>query len=274
MNKDIPKLYDIPIEQLEVWEEANVRKMDVLLNIEDLAGNIKKYGVQSPLLVQEEEKNKKYFIFSGQRRYEASKIVNMETIPCLVYKNMSVTQAKILSFSENMYRADMTIEDKSIATRELFDKFKNMDKVAIALGVKNVNTVKRYLKYDDIPDELRKYGKKPDGDLFANEIEDIYFNFPDLKHAVNVAKKLSSLKKGTIKRRKMHASIKISSAYDTVETISKRADKSLRMQTFKIILPDARSKTLEKVANVRKMPIEDFLVNIVENWIDEYLGVR
>ena len=274
MSKDVPELYDIPIEQLEVWEEANVRKMDVLLHIEDLAGNIKKYGVQSPLLVWEKEKNKKYLIFSGQRRYKASKIANIKSIPCLVYKTMSVTQAKILSFSENMYRADMTIEDKSTATRELFDKFKNMDKVAIALGVKDVNTVKRYLKYDDIPDELRKYGRKPHGDLFANEIEDIYFNFPDLKRAVAVAKKLSSLKKGTVKRRKMHASVKASNAYDDIETISKRADKFIRMQTFKIILPDSRSKTLEKVASVRKIPIEDFLVNIVENWIDEYLSGR
>lgn len=272
MNKEIPELYDIPIDELEIWKEANVRKMDVMLHIEDLAGNIKKYGIQSPLLVWEEEKNKKYLIFSGQRRYEASKIANMESIPCLVYKTMSVTQAKILSFSENMYRADMTIEDKSTATRELFDKFKDMDKVAVALGVKNVNTVKRYLKYDDIPDELRKYGRNPHGDLFANEIEDIYFNFPDLKRAVAVAKKLSSLKKGTVKRRKMHASVKVSSSHDDVETISKRADKFIRMQTFKIILPDTRSKTLEKVASVRKIPIEDFLVNIVENWIDEYLN--
>ncbi|MBI1663568.1 MAG: ParB/RepB/Spo0J family partition protein [Nitrosopumilus sp.] len=127
---EVPELYDIPIEQLEVWEEANVRKRDVLLNIEDLAGNIKKFGVQSPLLVWEKKKNEKYIIFSGQRRYEASKLADLDTIPCLVYKTMTVTQAKVLSFSENMYREDMTMEDKSNATRELFEKFKDMDKVA------------------------------------------------------------------------------------------------------------------------------------------------
>ena len=127
---EVPELYDISIEQLEVWEEANVRKREVLLNIEDLAGNIKKFGVQSPLLVWEKKKNEKYMIFSGQRRYEASKLADLDTIPCLVYKTMTVTQAKVLSFSENMYREDMTMEDKSNATRELFEKFKDMDKVA------------------------------------------------------------------------------------------------------------------------------------------------
>ena len=56
---EVPELYDIPIEQLEVWEEANVRKTDVLLHIEDLAGNIKKFGVQAPLLVWKKHKSKK-----------------------------------------------------------------------------------------------------------------------------------------------------------------------------------------------------------------------
>ena len=130
MNKKTPELHVIPIEQLDVWEDANVRKMNVLLRIDELAGNIKQHGVQSPLLVKEKEKNKKYFIFSGQRRYEASKIAGIESIPCLVYKNISLTQAKILSFSENMYRADMTMEDKSHATRELFTKLKKMERVA------------------------------------------------------------------------------------------------------------------------------------------------
>jgi len=51
--EDKPELRDIPVDQLKLWEEANVRKSEVLLNIEDLAGNIKKYGVKVPLLVKE-----------------------------------------------------------------------------------------------------------------------------------------------------------------------------------------------------------------------------
>ena len=274
MNKKTPELHVIPIEQLDVWEDANVRKMNVLLRIDELAGNIKQHGVQSPLLVKEKEKNKKYFIFSGQRRYEASKIAGIESIPCLVYKNISLTQAKILSFSENMYRADMTMEDKSHATRELFTKLKKMERVAKVLGVKNVQTVKRYLRYDDIPEELKKYGRKPHGDLSANEVEDIYFNYPDQTRAVNIAKMLASIKKSTIKRQKTHASIKMAVASDDITAITKRANKLIHVQTFKIVLLDTRSKTLEKVASARKISIEDFIVNIVESWIDGYLSGR
>ena len=267
-----PELYDIPIEDLELWKEANVRKQEVFLNIEDLAGNIKRYGVQVPLLVKKKDKHN-YLIFSGQRRFEASKIAGLDELPCFVFENITLTEAKILSFSENLYREGMTIDDKSRAANELFKQFQNEEKVAKALGVKNVQTVRRYLKYDFISEELRKYGKKP-YNLFANEIEDIFFKFPDSNRAIAVAKKLSSLKKGTVHRRKLHASIKVSHSSDDVGTISKRADKLIRLQTFKIILPDTSSKTIEKVALVRKMKIEDFLVDIVEEWISRYLSGR
>ena len=80
--------------------------------------------------------------------------------------------------------------------------------------------VKRDIQNISITKKTYKYGRKP-YDLFANEIEDIYFNFPDLKRAISVAKKLASIKKDTLKRRKMHASVKVSSAYDDVNMISK-----------------------------------------------------
>ena len=272
MIEDRPELWDTPIEQLELWKEANVRKTDVLLNIEELAGNIKRYGVQVPLLVKVVERNKKYLVFSGQRRLKACEIAGVSLIPCFVFKNITLIEAKILSFSENLYRESMTMDDKSLAASELFKKFKNMGKVARALGVKDVKTVRRYLKYDDIPEEVRKFGKKAHGNLSAQEIEDIHFIFPDRDRAVASAKKLATLRKGTLSRRKFHESIRQSHSSDDVHTISKRADKLIHMQTFTIVLPDSRSKTLEKVAHARRMKIEDFLVNIVEQWIDSYLS--
>jgi ParB/RepB/Spo0J family partition protein len=269
-----PDLKNIPITQLELWEEANVRKTDVLLNIEDLAGNIMKYGIKVPLLVKEKIPNQKYLIFSGQRRFEAAKIAKLEKIPCFIFRKITLTEAKILSFSENMYRESMTMEDKSHAANELYKIFKDMEKVARALGVKNVQTVRRYIRYDDIPEELRKFGKKEYGGLSANEIEDIFSKFPDLNRAITVAKRLASLKRGTNARRKFHEAVRMSYPSDDIQTISKRAEKLIQLQTFKIILPDTKSKTLEKIASVRKMTVQDLLIEIVDRWIDKYLSGR
>ncbi|MEM3171939.1 MAG: ParB/RepB/Spo0J family partition protein [Candidatus Nitrosotenuis sp.] len=272
--EDKPELRSIPIDQLELWEEANVRKSEVLLNIEDLAGNIKRYGVQVPLLVKEKTPKAKYLIFSGQRRFEAAKLAGLEKIPCFIFREITLTEAKILSFSENLYREGMTMEDKSHAANELYKKFKDMEKVARALGVKDVQTVRRYLRYDDIPEELRKFAKKEHGGLSSTEIENIFFKFPDLDRAIAVAKKLASLKKGTKQRRKFHESVRISQPSDDVQTVSKRAEKLIQLQTFKIILPDTKSKTLEKIAFVRKITVEELLNEIIDRWLDEYLSGR
>jgi ParB family chromosome partitioning protein len=226
-----------------------------------------------PLLVKEKIPNQKYLIFSGQRRFEAAKIAEVEVLPCFVFKNITVTEAKLLSFSENLYRESMTMEDKSRAAKELYNKFKDMEKVAHALGVEEP-AVRRYLKYDDIPEELRKYGKKEHGDLNAKEIEDIFFKIPDLNRAIIAAKKLASLKKGSNIRRKLHESIRLSHPADDLQTIGKRADKLIRLQAFKIILPDTKSKTFEKIAVARKMKVEELLTDIVERWLDEYMRGR
>ena len=273
MIEDRPELWDTPIEQLELWEEANVRKTDVLFNIEELAGNIKRYGVQVPLLVKEVEQNKKYLVFSGQRRLKACEIAGVSPIPCLVFKNISVTEAKILSFSENQYREAITIDDKSNAANQLFVKFRNIGRVALVLGV-HESTVRDYLKWDAVPEELKKFTKKEHGKLSVKEIEDIYVKFPDLDRAKTVAKKLGSIKKGTKPRRKFHAAVRESTSSDDVRTVSRRADRLANMKEIELLLPYSKYKTIEKVAFARKITDIDLLIEIIEKWVEEYESGR
>ncbi|MDE2590639.1 MAG: ParB/RepB/Spo0J family partition protein [Patescibacteria group bacterium] len=265
-----PTLEFIPLKKLELWEEANVRKSDVLLNIGELAGSIKRNGLRMPLLVKEVDPKNKYLVFSGQRRLAASQIANIAEAPCFVFKNISLTDARILSFSENQFRESMTIDDKSNAANELYKKFKDIDRVALALGVKPP-TVRTYLKYNAVPEELKAFAGKGQGKLSTSEIEDIYVKFPDLKRALAVAKKLSSIKERH-KRRKYHAAVRDSTPSDDVETVTHRAEKLIHMKEFEILLPDSKYKTIEKVAYTRKIKPEDLLVDIVEKWIDEYDG--
>ncbi len=272
MDDERPKLrFDVPVDQCELWVEANVRKSEVLLNIEELVGSVRKRGILVPLLAKYDDSKKKYLVFSGQRRLEAAKLAPLKEVPCFIFKDIDLTTAKILSLSENLYREAMTEDDKSRAAVELFKKFKNMERVALALGVKE-QTVRRYLKYDDIPEELRKFSKKEHGGLSSKEIEDIYFKFPDLDRAIAVAKKLGSFKKGTKQRRKYHESVRKSSSSDQVKDIVERAERLIRMQDFHILLPDTESKTIEKIAITRKMTSEELLVDIIEQWIEGYLS--
>ena len=260
-----PRLKFIPVEKLELWNDANVRKSEVLTNIEDLAGNVKKNGLRVPLLVK--QRGGKYLVFSGQRRMLACKVAKIKEVPCFVFDDIKLADAQVLSLSENLYREAMTKADKSSAAKTLFEKFKELRRVALALGVKE-STVRSYFTYDAIPDELKNFGRK-DGGLSTKQVQDIYMKFPDIDKAKSVATRLSKIENRNEKR-KMHASIKQSASSDDLPTIERRAKKLLRMKEYKINLPDNDYKIIEKIAYQRKIDEEDILVDIVENWIREY----
>ena len=260
-----PKFRMIPSSDLELWEDANVRKNEVLANIEDLTGSIKKNGLRMPLMVKPEDG--RYLVFSGQRRLIACNAAKVHEVPCLVFTDIDLTKARILSLSENLYREAMTKEDKSIAAKSLFETFRNIARVAAAMGVRE-STVKGYLAYDNIPDDLKRFARK-NGGLTTKQVEDIYTKFSNTDKAMSIASKLSRIK-GRNKRLKMHASIRQSAPSDDIPTIERRAEKMLRMKTYKIRLPDNDYKVIEKIAYGRRIDGEDLLVEIVENWIAEY----
>ena len=260
-----PKFDKIPLEKLELWENANVRKNEVLTNIEDLAGSIKKNGLQVPLLVKPQ--NGKYLVFSGQRRLIACRAAKLQKVPCFVFQNITLDDAMTLSLSENLYREAMTKEDKSKAANALFAKLGDLNSVTKALGVSN-STVRGYFTYDAIPEDLKKFARQG-GNLSTKQVEDIYMKFPDPDRGKLVAEKLSKIKNRNEKR-KMHAAIRQSAPSDDMPTIEKRAEKMLREKTYKIILPDNDYKLIEKVAYTRRIDEEDLLVDIVETWISEY----
>lgn len=260
-----PKFKMIPTSDLELWEDANVRKNEVLTNIEDLAGSIKKNGLRMPLMVK--PGNGRYLVFSGQRRLIACNAAKVREVPCFVFADIDLTSARILSFSENLYREAMTKEDKSSAARILFQKFESAARVAVAMGVRE-NTVKRYLAYDDIPEELKKFARR-NGGLTHKQVEDIYAKFSGTGKALSIAAKLSKIKSRN-KKLKMHASIRQSAPSDDIPTIEMRAAKMLRMKAYKIVLPDADSNVIERIAYGRRIGGEDLLLEIIGNWIAEY----
>ena len=259
----------IPLKKLELWEEANVRKSNVLENIHDLANNIKQNELRVPLLVKEKEHNKLYHVFSGQRRLESCRMINYSPVPCFVFKKISLREAQILSLSENLYREGMTIDDLSEAADTLLHSFKDISKVATALGV-GESTVKGYLDYKAVYPEIRALvGKKGKGKISVQQAKDIYVKFPDKPRAIAAAKSLAKISDRT-KKRKYHAAITESTKHDTWGTITQKAEKAIRMKPYNILLPDSKYKLIEKVAYTRKIDAEDLLITIVEKWIHEY----
>lgn len=256
----------IPIHQLELWEEANVRKQDALANIEDLARNIAAIGIQVPLLVKEDKPDQKYLVFSGQRRLEAAKIARLTRVPCLIFKNITVTDAQVLSLSENLYRQPMNQDDIARAANTLYKEMKSMKKVSVALGVSE-GKVKSYMGYDVVPPPIREFVRR--GDMTPFQAVNLYAKFPEEKQAEKVAELYTKIKNRT-ERAKLTTSIKLASPKDDVDAILVRTKRLGEMKTYEILLPPEDSNTVEKLALKHRMKGGEVLEVILENWLEQY----
>jgi len=102
---------------------ANTRKLDVLIDLDELASNIYAIGLQNPIVVQEVTTNQEYKIISGQRRWLACKRIGLPKIPAIVVPKMTLLEAKIASLSENIYRKKMNDQDVSDAADYLYNYY-------------------------------------------------------------------------------------------------------------------------------------------------------
>ena len=73
------RLKEIPIKQIQVWKEAQARKLN-REGISELAKSIKTEGLQNPPMVQKE--GNVYLLMSGQRRLAALKRLGCKKNSC------------------------------------------------------------------------------------------------------------------------------------------------------------------------------------------------
>jgi len=89
--------------------------------LNELADSIKIHGVLQPILVAEDEDN--FIIIAGERRYRASKIVGLNTIPAIVLKHKTTEEQYQISILENIQREDLNPVEEAEAYKFLIDNF-------------------------------------------------------------------------------------------------------------------------------------------------------
>jgi len=87
----------------DVYPNPDQPRMD-MGDIESLATSIEQHGVLEPILAIKQ--NKGYMIVSGERRYRACMMLNLEEIPCIV-KNLNENQILEIALVENLQRLDL-----------------------------------------------------------------------------------------------------------------------------------------------------------------------
>ena len=124
--------------------------------LQELAESIKQNGVLQPVIVRHNPKDSsQYEILAGERRWRASQIANIETIPAIVRKldDDQMLQAAIL---ENLQREDLTPLEEAQAYRDMMDGLNlTQAQVAKRLG-KARSVVANFLRLLNLPDEVKE----------------------------------------------------------------------------------------------------------------------
>ena len=87
--------------------------------LEQLADSIREAGVLSPILVV--ENGMRYRIVAGERRYRASRLAGLESVPCIV-RSMTTEQQMEAALIENLQRQDLNPIEEANAIRSLMQE--------------------------------------------------------------------------------------------------------------------------------------------------------
>jgi ParB family chromosome partitioning protein len=121
--------------------------------LEELALSIKEHGVISPITLRKQTNNE-YMIIAGERRYRASKMAGLETIPAYV-RTAKDEQVMEWALIENIQREDLNAIEIALAYQKLMDDHNlTQEKMAEKVGKKRA-TVANYLRLLKLPAEIQ-----------------------------------------------------------------------------------------------------------------------
>jgi ParB/RepB/Spo0J family partition protein len=122
--------------------------------LQELAASIREHGVLQPILVRPLGNNR-YQLIAGERRWRASKIADLDTIPALVEEIDDDTALEI-SIIENLQREDLSpLDEAAMYDRMIHEHGYSVRKLAQKLG-KDKGYLENRLRLADAPAEVRE----------------------------------------------------------------------------------------------------------------------
>lgn len=100
--------------------------------LKELAQSISEHGIIQPIIAVARGEN--YIIIAGERRYRASKLAGLKTVPVIV-KDYNDQQMREVALIENLQREDLNPIETAMAIKQLIDNYGfTQDDIAQKLG--------------------------------------------------------------------------------------------------------------------------------------------
>ena len=126
----------------------------------DLVLSIKEKGVLQPLLVRKNpKKSTGYEIVAGERRFRASKMAGLKTVPVIV-KNFSNKDALEVALIENLQREDLNPLEEAESYKRLLQEFKyTQEELSKVIG-KSRSHLSNMMRLLELPEEIKQMVEK------------------------------------------------------------------------------------------------------------------
>ena len=145
---------ELRLEDIDVDPDQPRRHFDEAA-LSELAESIKTHGVICPILVKPVEGGT-FRIIAGERRFRATKMAGLATIPAVVDQDDGEEQAILAKqLVENLQRSDLTPTERALAIGQLKDVNSwSIREIASNLGISK-GMVQRSLEILTLPDDLK-----------------------------------------------------------------------------------------------------------------------
>jgi ParB family transcriptional regulator, chromosome partitioning protein len=121
--------------------------------LEELSESIKVQGIIQPITVRQLERNK-YQLISGERRFQASKLAGLETIPAYV-RTANDQQMLEMALIENIQRENLNSIEIALSYQRLLTECSlKQEELGERVG-KNRTTVNNYLRLLKLPPDIQ-----------------------------------------------------------------------------------------------------------------------
>ncbi|NOU72949.1 ParB/RepB/Spo0J family partition protein [Paenibacillus sp. LMG 31458] len=150
---DSDKVIQIPLSQLRA-NPYQPRKNFNEDSIRELADSIKEHGVIQPIIVRKVLKG--FEIIAGERRFRASQVTGIPTIPA-VERNFSDQQVMEIALIENVQREDLNAMEIAFAYQGIIDQFSLTQEELSAKVGKSRSHIANFLRLLQLPESIKQY---------------------------------------------------------------------------------------------------------------------
>ena len=185
--------------------------------IDNLVVSIKELGIIQPITVRK-IKDDKYEIISGERRYRASKIANLESIPCYIKAVEDETDLLKMSLVENVQRVDLDPIEIALTYERFINEYSlNIDAISRLVG-KDRSTISNYIRLLKL-DPIIQSGIR-DGFLSMGHGRAL-INVDDKKLQIEIYEQIISLKLSVRQTEKIVSGKKAPTNNNSISDVSK-----------------------------------------------------